>query len=279
MSPFHTLPTARLENDYLALDYLTEAGPRIVRLIPRGLGRNLLAETPEYELPSPYGPYHLHGGHRLWHAPETAARTYIPDDSGLRVEPLAGGLSVSLVYDEPHSGIRKAMEITLAADAARVVVTHRLTNIGLWPVELAPWAITQLPVGGTAVLPTQATAGPDGLLPNRMIALWPYSRWDDPRLRLTEEAIEIATQPLAQPFKLGYLNLAGWLAYRYEGVVFRKRWTPQPERPHVDFGCNAEVYTNERHIELETLGPLVRLAVGEMVEHEEVWKVEEGVVE
>ena len=61
----------------------------------------------------------------------------------------------------------------------------------------------------------------------------------------------------------------------YEGVVFRKRWTPQPERPHVDYGCNAEVYTNNKHVELETLGPLVRLGVGEMVEHVEVWEVEE----
>ena len=41
-------------------------------------------------------------------------------------------------------------------------------------------------------------------------------------------------------------------------------------------GCNAEAYTNDKHIELETLGPLVRLGVGEMAEHVEVWEVEEG---
>jgi len=129
--------------------------------------------------------------------------------------------------------------------------------------------------GGTALLPTP-TGDPDGLLPNRLIAFWPYSRWDDPRLRLTDEAIEIHTQPLAQPFKIGYLSRAGWMEYRYEGVTFRKRWTPQPDRPHVDFGCNAECYTNEKMIELETLGPLVRLGLGETVEHVEVWEVEEN---
>ena len=36
------------------------------------------------------------------------------------------------------------------------------------------------------------------------------------------------------------------------------------------------VYTNDKHVELETLGPLVRLGVGEMVEHVEVWEIEES---
>ena len=276
---FHGLPTARLENDHLALDYLTDRGPRIVRLIPRRLGQNLLAETPEAQLSSPSGPRRLWGGHRLWHAPETAVRTSIPDDGGLTVEPMPGApanLGVVLRYQEPHSGICKEMRLRLAPDVASVEIVHRLTNTGLWAVELAPWAITQLKIGGTAILPTPATADAEGLLPNRLVALWPYSRWDDPRLRLAEATIEVDARPIVQPFKIGYMNHAGWLAYHYEGVVFRKRWTPQPERPHVDYGCNAEVYTTDKHVELETLGPLVRLGVGEMVEHVEVWEVEES---
>jgi hypothetical protein len=278
MTDFYSLPTARLENDYLTLDYLANCGPRIVRLVPRRLGQNLLAETPDAQLLSPYGPLRLWGGHRLWHAPETAARTYIPDDGGLTMGPLPdtpAGLGVVLGYQEPHSGIHKEMRLRLAPDAARVEIVHRLTNTGLWPVELAPWAITQMRTGGTAILPTQAAADAEGLLPNRLVALWPYTRWNDPRLRLDEEAITVDVRPIAQPFKIGHMNHAGWLEYHTDGVVFRKRWTPQPDRPHVDFGCNAEVYTNDKHIELETLGPLVRLAVGEMVEHVEVWEVEE----
>ena len=278
MTDFYSLPTAGLENEYLTLEYLTHAGPRIVRLIPRRLGQNLFAETPRQQLQSPYGPFHLWGGHRLWHAPETAARTYIPDDGGLTVEPLppsVEGDGVCLRYMEPYSGIHKEIRLRLAADAPRVTLTHRLTNLGLWPIELAPWAITQLKIGGTAVLPTPPESDPEALLPNRMIALWPYSRWDDPRLRLGESVIEVLAQPLATPFKIGYLNLAGWAEYRYEGVTFRKRWTPQPERRHADYGCNVEVYASERHLELETLGPLTRLEVGEMAEHIEVWEVEE----
>lgn len=266
---YYNQPTGRLENDHLIIDYLLEAGPRIVRLIPRVLGENLLAETPEYVLPSPFGPYYLWGGHRLWHAPETAARTYVPDDAGLRVVNLEDGVHLS--HDEPRTGIRKELLVTLTADGARL--EHRLTNTGLWPVELAPWAITQLRLGGTAVLPAGGPIDAEGLLPNRVVALWPYSRWDDPRFRPTGEAIEIVTQPLPRPFKLGTMSRAGWMGYRYGGITFIKRWQPQPDRPHVDFGCNAEVYTNDRHIELETLGPLARLAPGEMVTHVEEWEI------
>jgi hypothetical protein len=274
MTEYHDLPTGRLENDVLILDYLTTAGPRVVRLIPKSLGENLLAETPDYELPSPYGPFHLWGGHRLWHAPETSARSYVPDDDGLTARIVQDG--VKLTRDEPHTGIRKELLVKLHPSAADVQLYHRLTNTGLWPVELAPWAITQLRMGGTAILPTPPEPiDPEGHLPNRHVAMWPYSSWSDPRLRLGDKAIEIVTMPIEQPFKLGMMNRTGWIEYHYEGFVFRKRWTPQPDQPHVDFGCNAEIYTNDRHIELETLGPLVTLRPGETVEHMERWEVEQ----
>lgn len=271
MPDFFGQPTGRLENDHLILDFLLEAGPRIVRLIPKATGDNLLAETPEYKLESPHGPYRLWGGHRLWHAPETADRTYVPDDQGLRVVTHSTG--VTLIHDEPRTGIRKEVAIAMSSSAARVRLSHRLTNTGLWPVELAPWAITQLRMGGTAVLPVIPVPGDEGLLPDRVIALWPYSRWDDPRFQPGEKAIQIVSLPIAPPFKIGYLNRAGRLDCRFDDVTFTKRWTPQPDRPHVDFGCNAEVYTNDRHIELETLGPLVRLSPGDTVEHVEDWEV------
>ncbi len=272
MNDYYTQPTARLENDHLILDYLTAAGPRIVRLIPKALGENLLAETPDLTLDSPHGPFRLLGGHRLWHAPEVRGRTYVPDDAGLRVE--SAGDEVRLIYDEPHTGIRKELAIALHPSMARARLTHRLTNVGLWPVELAPWAITQMRLGGTVVVPTGGPPG-DDLLPDRLLALWSYSRWDDPRLRLTAEAIEIDARP-APPFKLGTMSRLGRIEYQYGGLTFVKRWTPQPDRPHVDFGCNAEVYANDRMVELETLGPLVTLSPGETVEHVEEWEVTSG---
>lgn len=271
MPDYYGHPTGRLQNDHLIIDYLLAAGPRIVRLIPAAMGENLLAETPDATLPSPHGPYRLWGGHRLWVAPETAARTYVPDEGNLRVVSFTDGVLLS--REEARTGLRSEIEVTLTPGAAGARLVHRLTNIGAEVVELAPWAITQLPPGGTAVLPLTGAADDEGLLPDRLIALWPYSRWDDPRFRPGEEAIEIDGLPIARPFKVGCLNRAGWLAYRYAGLIFTKRWTPQPDRPHVDLGCNAEVYAGARHVELETLGPLVRLSPGANVEHVEEWSL------
>lgn len=272
MDDFYGYTAGRLENDLLAIDYLTEAGPRVVRLVPKALGANLLVELPDTLLPSPYGPYHLLGGHRLWHAPETSARTYLPDDTGLTSQIIQDG--VKLTRDEVQTGIRKELILKLHPTAMDVQLYHRLTNIGLWPIELAPWAITQLPIGGTAVLPQNTEPlDREGLLANRHLVLWPYTSWDDPRLVLGDETIRVETRLIEQPCKIGYFNRAGWLEYHNLGMVFRKEFAPQPGRPHPDMGCNTEVYTNDRHIELETLGPLVTLEPGQTVEHFERWLV------
>ncbi len=50
---FHGLPTRSLGNDHLTLDYLAEAGPRIVRLFLAGSQTNLLAEAPDLSWDTP----------------------------------------------------------------------------------------------------------------------------------------------------------------------------------------------------------------------------------
>lgn len=267
------MATGRLENDHLFLDYLTAAGPRIVGFVPKESGKNLLAELPGVTLPSPHGPYTLHGGHRLWHAPETAARTYIPDDEPPIVEAMADGVRLQQPT-EASTGITKIMEIRLDAERPRVEINHVLRNDGREPIELAPWAITQMVLGGTAVLPQQV--GPldeEGLQPNRHLVLWPYSRWGDTRLQLADEMIRIATRPINHPLKIGIFNRQGWLGYFMGDVFFCKRFTPQMDRPHVDFQTNCQVYTNHQFLELELLGPLQMLAPGEEAGHSETWEL------
>jgi hypothetical protein len=132
------------------------------------------------------------------------------------------------------------------------VLRHCLKNEGLWPIELAPWAITQLRLGGTAILPQpQGPADAGGFLPNRRLALWPYTRWSDPRLKLHAAAIIIHGQALLPPVKVGALNPLGWLAYAGR-TVFIKRLAAR-KHPIPRPGCNAEIYRNDRFIELESL--------------------------
>jgi hypothetical protein len=277
---FHGLPMLTLENAHLRLECLATAGPRIVRLFVTGSEENVLVEVPDIALPTPLGAYSLHGGHRLWHGPEGMPRSYVPDNSGLEVQPLADGVALIQPADS-LTGIRKQIDVSVDPTAPRIVVRHELRNDGPWPVELAPWAITQLPLGGVAVLPQPESpleSDPHSLLPNRHLVIWPYARWNDSRLSLADGPFAyLSAEPRLPPCKVGYLNRAGWVAYYRNGVLFRKRFVPQPQAPHVDFGCNVEVYCNDRFIEVETLGPLSRLEPGRSAEHVETWEVTTGI--
>jgi hypothetical protein len=69
------------------------------------------------------------------------------------------------------------------------------------------------------------------------------------------------------------MNRAGWAGYLSGGVLFVKRWEPCPNSAHVDFGCNCESYCNDAFIEVETVGPLVRLEPGASTFHVEEWEL------
>lgn len=277
MSDFYGLPTRFLENRFLRLEYLAEAGPRLVRLFPAGSQENLFAELPRFVIETSYGDFYFRGGHRLWHSPEGMPRTYIPDNDGQVVEELADGVRLSSAK-EAGTGIQKTLEVHLHPDRPALTLHHTLTNQGLWPVELAIWAITQFTLGGTVILPQkQGAVDAAGLLPNRQLVLWPYTRWQDPRLRLDEPAILIDTArqgiPATQPCKVGYYNPHEWIAYWRKGILFVKKAALLAGGQYPDGGCNSECYCNDQFVELESLGPLTRLEPGTKVEHTEVWEL------
>ncbi len=273
-SDYYGLPVRTIASRHLTVEYLAEAGPRLVGLRLAGHADNLLAETPDEGWDTPFGTYRLYGGHRLWHAPEAVPRSSVPDESGLAVVETSGGVRLEGPV-EAYTGIRKTIALRLDPGWPALQVNHTLTNEGPWPVELAPWAITQVPLGGVAVLPQPGPVAESArVTPNRILALWPYTHLSDPRLDLRRDDFWlVVTMGPAQPCKLGYFNRHGWLAYRRRGLLLVKRFTPQPGQPHVDGGCNVEVFAGLVTVELETLGPLCRLEPGQAIEHAETWEV------
>ena len=268
---YHGRPTRRIESRHLWLEALATAGPRIVRLGVAGSEDNLLAETPTDGWDTPFGRYELFGGHRLWYAPEDPERGAVPDVDGLRLEDGPAGLRLTGRVEAP-TGLVRSIAIELAAERPMLRLRHELCNSGTSSIQLAPWSITQLPLGGRVILPQAAARQGHDVRPNRSLVLWPYTSWTDPRLGLHDGGVVV--EAVAGPdLKIGYFNDAGWVAYERDGVSLIRRFEPVLGRPHPDLGSNVETYSGSRYLELELLGPLVTLNPNESTVLEEHWEV------
>ena len=261
----------KLANESLSLWVTKDAGPRIIGLQVAG-GDNLLAVIPQVKAVTPSGKaYHFRGGHRLWYAPEDAERTYFPDDTAVSITRTPNGIRTTQAV-EVETSIEKQMTISLPDDTAQVIIDHHLTNRGpSKSIMLAPWAITQLKPGGFAILPQSNRD--TGLLPNRRLAFWPYSRVQSPHLQLGDRFVFIQATMEDEKFKVGWANLDGWLAYWVEQLLFVKEAIYQIGETYYDFGSSSECYCDDNFLELETLGPQKILGPGESVTHREVWRI------
>ncbi len=252
----------------------TDVGPRIIRYGFIGQGNEFSERDATLGLTGGEV-WKIYGGHRLWHSPEDKLRTYEPDNFPVKWEQQTNG--VKTIQDiEPNTGIKKEMEITLSPEKSEVNILHRLTNTWQLPVELSVWSISAMATGGKAVIPQ--TREDTGLLPNRIIALWPYTKLNDPRLYLGERFIIIQQDPdMEQPLKIGVSNDRGWAAYFNNNHLFVKHYTHVKNAQYPDFGVSYETYTNDYMLELETLSPFTLMEKDMFVEHSEKWELFESI--
>jgi hypothetical protein len=207
-------------------------------------------------------------------------RSYLPDNAPVTFERLPEGLRLTPPV-EAATQLQKVLDVELPARTGRVRVTHRLHNRGLWPVTLAPWSLSMMAPGGTAVVPLPPRGShEDNLLPVSHLVSWAYTDLADPRWTWGARHILLRSDSgAATPQKLGASVPDGWLAYARAGHLFVKRFDVAPEQAYPDFGSQAEIFTDHRFLELETLGPLAALAPGAAVEHVEEWQLFDGVPE
>jgi hypothetical protein len=264
----------RLTNGVWELVVTTDVGPRVIRCGFAGAD-NEFKEYPDHLGQKGGGDWRVYGGHRLWHAPEHKTRTYFPDNSPVKVE--ARDNAVRLVQEiESTTGIQKEIELVMAPDAACATVTHRLRNTNPSPVTLAPWALTVMAPGGTAILPLPPRGShPEDLLPGSTLTLWKYTDMSDPRWTWGRKYILLRQDSArtVNPQKIGAAAPDGWAAYARGGHLFLKTFRHDPAATYPDRGCSVEVFTNQDMLELETLGPLVALSPGAAVEHVEQWRL------
>lgn len=268
----------RLSNGTSEVIVTTDVGPRILRYGFLG-GENVLAECPDLKVVSELGEWTAYGGHRLWTAPEAMPRTYAPDSLPIQFE-IDGDRSIRLLQPvEPSTAIEKEIEVTLDGEGSRLTVHHKVTNLGYWSVELAPWAITIMRYGGTTILPQEPYRSHDEyLLPARPMTLWHYTDLSDPRWTFGRKFIQLRTDDTMEtPQKIGIASKQGWAGYWRSQILFLKRVRYQEGARYPDYGSNVETYTAGSFVEVETLGPLERLQPGQSAEHTESWSLHANV--
>lgn len=263
-------PSVRLTNGDVELSIPRSFGPRIMFYGFCGGVNELCSDAPG-RMEVGDETWKMVGGHRFWHSPEAFPRTYMPDNEGILIEPVENGLRL-IQKEEKWVQVQKELELRLASSGGLVNVIHKLTNKNAWDINLALWGITMMEPGGEEWIPQPDRES--GLLCNRHIALWPYTRMDDARLHWGSKYIRMQQDPGKEsPCKLGLNSEAGWAAYFNHGNLFLKGFRHDLDQTYPDGGCSYETYTTDFMLEMESLSPLITLKAGESYCHREWWNL------
>ncbi len=261
----------RVSNGEIELIVTGDVGPRVIRFAFTG-GQNLFKEFPEQLGRTGEDKFQLRGGDRVWKAPEDPVATWAPDNVPLTIQITPAGL-IAREPVEPSTNLQKEIEVSMAVSGTAVTVTHRITNRSLFALEFAPWALTMMAQGGTAIsgFPPRGTH-PASLEATNPLVMWAYTNLADSRWRFTRKYLTLRQDPNnKEAQKLGMFNRDTWAAYLLNHELFVKKTTADPSRTYPDFGCSFETFTNNDFLEIETLGPLTKVAPGQTVEQVEHW--------
>lgn len=269
----------KLSNGTVDVMVTTDMGPRIIYYGFPG-GTNILAELSlDVAVDTSLGKWRPIGGHRLWTAPEAIPRSYTPDNDPVEVELIQPSAVRVRPAPDNVGNVQKEIKVELDSSGSKVTLTHIVKNIGLWPVTLAPWALTIVNGGGTTIFPQEPFfAHTERLLPARPLVLWSYTDMSDSRWQFGKKFARLSTNDAMDfPQKIGAAVKAGWAAYHRGDLLFVKRFGYDECRCYPDMGCNFETFTKGSFMEVETLGALANLQPGEVATHVETWHLFGGV--
>jgi hypothetical protein len=143
--------------------------------------------------------------------------------------------------------------------------------------------------GGTEIIPLpehkphpgspKNARTPADFAPNLTVALWPFFDFKDARWTMGTKFITLKQDAKKGPTKLGLSHRGGWVGYVNGGTLFIKMFEYKEGQTYPDNGVNFETFTNEDMLEMESLGPVVKLTPGKEVTHVEFWQLAKGVDE
>lgn len=198
------------------------------------------------------------GGDKTWPAPQSAWDWPPPDifdQEPLAARSVPGGVVLESGIS-PRFGIRteRRIELVLGQPVMRVTTTYHKVQGD--PVEVGVWVITQVknPVAMYLPIPT-----------NSLFAAGYSRQWGSPTNFLSRQGDQLRfTRDPKESHKIGNdANLIVWQGTRHRLTIESPRI---PGATYPDGGCSMEIYTNggaADYVELETLGPLKRMSVGD----------------
>jgi hypothetical protein len=269
----------RISNGVVEAMVTGDVGPRIIRYGFVG-GQNLFKEFKEQLGKAGEPEWRVRGGHRVWIAPEDPVKSYAPDNGPVRIEVRGDAIEMTEPV-EALTGLEKKITLRMDASGTGVEVTHQIRNAGRQPYEFAVWALTMMAQGGAAIhgFPPRGHH-PQDLQPTNPLTMWPYTNLADSRLKLLQKYLVLRQDPrnTGDSEKLGSYGRDVWGAYLLNGDLFVKQAHAEAAPPaYPDFGCNFETYTDADFLELETLGPIRRVASGETAAHTERWSLHKNI--
>jgi len=270
-----------ISNDTMEIYVTIDIGPRIIKCNLLGK-QNLMFEDIERkknnDVSSVFGEgklWQIYGGHRMWLSPEKFPETYYPDCEKVVYSVHAKGASFTAAI-QAVTGLQFSMDISMDETKPELTVTHYVKNTNAAPVKGAIWCLSVMTTGGAVIVPqpTEDT----GLLPNRVLAVWPYTDMTDPRVFWGKRYIALRQDPTVEnAIKFGINNTAGKIAYVNHGQALVKSYAVNhPNGEYPDFGCSCEVYACDVFTEAESLSELKTFGKGESISHTEVWTLTDG---
>lgn len=270
-----------ITNGLVELKVTIDIGPRVIYLALVG-GQNMMFNDdsrnvnvgkgdPIFEAAFGKGKFwKIYGGHRIWFSPEEYPYSYIPED-----EPIKWTSEGNKFIFEPKMfstlGLQFALEIIMDNKKPIVTVHNIIDNHSGGIRKIAVWALSVLAPNGLEIVPQSKEQ--TGFLSNRTLELWPYSNMADSRVYWGKDFITLRSVEGTPdgPFKFGISNTVGKSAYINNGTAFIKKFAHHKHGNYPDHGMSFETYTNDKFIEMETLGELQEMLPEERSVHTEQW--------
>lgn len=249
----------RVANEDAEMIVVPEIG-RVLRYAYIGKD-NLLWEDPDMAgRKTQPGIWTNYGGDKVWPAPQSNWN-WPPDQdidgSPWTAELIPNGVRITSPTSKKLK-LRFVREITMAAHGSAVHFKNRLDNLGSRR-QLAPWQITQIDDPQKIWMATDST----GLNPMGYRVL--QGKLDPSFHQVAATGITMQRDPKF-PFKVGGLGMSGEITATKGAYTFHMRSKVFKALVYPDLGCALEVFTSpdpDKYVELEQLGPLVRMDTGE----------------